>query len=401
MNIFRFDETLTSVGVYVDGVLQYVEMYKAFSPNILEIWQLFHQPYTANISLPTLAQLSFRYDAIFLANFKMSEVFFIKQLSTYWLPLELSFTSKKDGVKVKCLMIEKTPVDVPVVFDQSLKVSFYGDVFILDINALYSAQNVSPAASMTIVNADLTKNDIFINGVQVLAFPTNFDVSAAFELKVSNIEPSNELSNSNIIFRFTSEEGGVSRDATINVAHDGRADFVSEFRSAPGVEYTYENGDFGYFARHLNYASKITTPINIADTLTPAIGDVETEAEFLAAFKVLDFQKNCRVKIVLNIGSVLVVSSISTSFPMKVKLDFNVWKNGTPLVQLISTGVISTGGVKTEEYTNLTAERDFDVLAGDEFVIQTFFSKSVALGGNLGRVIMKDVNWQFKVSEQL
>jgi len=297
-------------------------------------------------------------------------------------------------------MIEKTAVDTPVVFDKNLKVSFYSDVFIIDVNALYSAQNVSPPATMTITAADLAENDIFVNGVQVLAFPTNIDVSMAFELKVSSIAPINQISNSNILFRFTSEEGGVSREATISVAHDGRANYVSEFRSNPGVEYTYENGDYGYFARHLNYAAKITTPIDVLDTLVPAVGDVETEAEFLAAFKVLNFQKACRVKIVLNIGNVLVVSSTS-GLDMKVKLDFNVWKNGVPLAQLISTGVISTGGVKTEEYTNLTANRDFDVLAGDEFVIQTFFSKSAALGGNLGRVVMKDVNWKFKVSEQL
>jgi len=406
MNIFRFDETLTSVGVYAAGVLQYVEMYKAFSPNILEIWQLFHQPYTANISLPTLAQLSFRYDAIFLANFKMSEVFFIKQLSTYWLPLELSFTSKKDGVKVKCLMIEKTPVDVPVVFDQSLKVSFYGDVFILDINALYSAQNVSPAASMTIVNADLSKNDIFINGVQVLAFPTNIDVSTAFELKISNVEPTNELSNSNILFRFTSEEGGVSRDATINVAHDGRADFVSEFKSELDTVFGYGVEDVNNFSRNLNYSAKITSPINIADTYAPAIGDTD-DASASAAFKVLEFDRDSLVSVELSIGYLWVkASNRNTTAQAKVSVQFFIRKNGADIATVHSLGIIDTvvvGDAITEEF-NVFKTTSFSALAGDVISIAAFI-KGIRVGGlpfNItGGAQMQNVNWKFKVTEQL
>jgi len=412
MNIFRFEDTLTSMPIYSNGELSYQVLNKAFSPNILEIWQLFHQPYTANISLPTLAQLSFRYDAIFLANFKMQEVFFIKQLSTYWLPLELSFTSKKDGIKVKCLMIEKTPVDVPVVFDQSLKVGFYGDVFILDIYALYSAQNVSAAASMTIVNADLTKNDIFINGVQVLAFPTNFDVSVAFELKVSNIEPVNVKSNSDIIFRFTSEEGGVSRDATINVAHDGRADFVSEFRSELDTVYTYTANDTDWDQRRLNYTAKITTPINIVDTFAPAIGDVAfydgPAHRPPVEFKVLEFDRASNVTVELSIENLhLYCSNRGGGAEARTKIFFQLWKNGVMFLSVYSAGVIDRfkSGSRELDYNNVFASKTFSVNAGDVILVDAYSDMSeenrVGSGTMDGSVSMKNAIWKFKVSEQL
>lgn len=402
MNLFRFEESTTNVGVYYARVLQFANMRKAFSPNILEIWQLFHQPYTANIALPTIAQLSFRYDAIFLANFKMSEVFFVKQLSTYWLPLELNFNSKKDDIKVKCLMIEKTPADVPIVFDQNLKVGFYGDVFILDINALYSAQNVSPAASMTIVNADLTRNAIFINGVQVLAFPTNLDVSTAFELKVSNIETENIKSNSGIIFRFTSEDGGVSREATINVAHNGRANFLSEFRSAPGETFHYGEEDVVNTERHLNYSAKITTPINIADTFAPAVGDVYTQTEAVAAFKILQFDRASFVDVNLLINHVQMrVSNRGGKSPARVNAYFVIYKNGNVLMTVASFGAVDRYKTfaKVEDYSGTDVKKSFSVLAGDSI------SFAIIMLGNKGgssfdcHGYFTDVIWKFSVTE--
>jgi hypothetical protein len=77
INLYRFENTTSLVSVYYLGINNPVNMYKAFSPNILELYNRFHFEYTKNISLPTVANLTFRYDAIFLANFKMQEVYFI------------------------------------------------------------------------------------------------------------------------------------------------------------------------------------------------------------------------------------------------------------------------------------------------------------------------------------
>lgn len=408
MNLFRFEDVQTVVPVYANGFATYAPMYKAFSPNILEIWQIFHKPYTDNIALPTIAQLKFRYDAIFLANFKMTEVFFLKQLSTYWLPMELNFTTKKEDVRIKCLMIEKTPVDVPVIFDQSLSVDFYGDVFILDVFALYSAANVSPAATMLITAADLTKNDIFVNGVQVLAFPTSIDVSDSFELKVSNIETENVLSNSDILFQFVSEAGGVSRVGKINVAHNGRASFVSEFRSELDVVFGYGVEDQNDFSRNLNYSGKITTPVNIADTFAPLIGDAN-DADSIAAFKVLQFDRDSTVKVDLTIGYLWLKASDRNQSGVKAKVtvQFLIRKNGADILQIYSAGVIDAvkvGDAIIELY-DVGGSGEFNVLAGDSISISAFFK-----GTNIpnpfdlnitGGIQLKNVNWKFSVTEQL
>ncbi len=408
MNIFRFESVFTSVPIYSGGVLSYQSMQKAFSPNILELWQFFHQPYCANIALPTLGQLDFRYDAIFLANFKMSEVFFIKQLSTYWLPLELNFTSRKDQVRVKCLMIEQTAVDIPVVFDQNLKVGFYADVFILDVNALYSAQNVSPPAVMTITAANLAENDIFINGVQILSFPTSVDVSLAFELKISNIATENIKSNSDILFRFTSEEGGESREAIINVAHTGYATFLSEFRSEVGTVYTFAQNDTNGLSRRLNYAAKITTQLNIADTFAPEIGVSLPAPTAPTEFKVLEFDRASQVTVELTIENLhLHCSNRGGSAKAQTNIYFRVWKNGARFLDVYSAGIIDRykGTSADIDYPNVNAVKTFSVNAGDVIVISADLNLSeenkTGSGTMDGSVSMLNVVWKFKVTEQL
>lgn len=404
LNIYRFEEATANVPIYYSGVLSYQNMYRAVSPNILEIWQLFHQAYCKNIALPTVAQLTFRYDAILLANFKMQEVFFIKQLSTYWLPLELNFTTKKDEVRVKALMIERTPADVPVVFDQSLSVDFYGEVSILDIFALYAAYNVSPAATMLITAADLTKNEIYVNGVQVLAFPTSVDVSASFEFKVVNIEAENVKNNSDVLFQFVSEEGGISRVAKINVAHNGRANFLSEFRSNPGETFHYGEEDVTNTERRLNYAAKITTPVNIADTFAPMVGDVYTQAEAVAAFKILQFDRDSFVNVNLAISHVQMrVSNRGGTGKAQVNAYFIIYKNGAELMTVASFGAIDRYRTfaKVEDYYNVNVNKTFTVSAGDSisFAIKILGSKG---GSHFDcHIYATDINWKFRVSEQL
>lgn len=416
LNIFKFENERTSVPVYVNGVLTYQLMYRAVSPNILEIWQLFHQAYTKNIALPTVAQLTFRYDAILLAGFKMQEVFFTKQLSTYWLPLELNFTTLKDEVRVKALMIERTPADVPVVFDQNLSVDFYGDVFILDVFALYAAYNVSPAQTMIVSAADLTKNNIYVNGVQVLAFPTAFDVSGVFELKVSNIEAANVKTNSDIDFQFVSQEGGTSRTAKINVAHNGRANFLSEFRSELDTMYRYAVEDTNGATARLNYSAKITTPINIVQTFAPQIGQVATSFPYPLnntprppiEFKALQFDRPSLVSVELTIGRLFLdCSNRGGRAEARTKIFFNIWKNGAFLMTVYSNGAIDRfrNGSTQATYLNITANKTFSVNANDVILIEalTDLSEQDRLGSGTmnGAIELTNVIWKFRVSEQL
>jgi len=388
-------------------------LYKAFSPNILEIWQTFHRAYCDNIALPTIAQLNFRYDALFLSEFKMGQVFYLKQLATFWLPMELNYSTKKDGVKIKSIMIEKTRADVPVVFDQNLSVDFYGEVFILDIFALYAAFNVSPAATMLIVGADLTKNNIFVNGVQVLAFPTSIGVHGPFELRVENIEPVNVKSNSDILFQFVSDQGGISRVAKINVAHNGRANFVSEFRSEHDTLYSYGQNDVDGFTRYLNYSAKITTPINIVDTLAPQIGDISAVI-FVGIprppveFNILDFDRASTVTAQLTVEYLrLKVSNRGGGAEARTKIYFRLFKNGVFLKDVHTAAAIDSkkSGDTTIEYLNVNKSTTFNVLAGDVIAMAVYINGSeedrIGSGTMDGSVALKNINWKFLVTEQL
>ena len=412
MNLFRFEEATSVVRVYYLGVANDLNVYKAYSPNILELWQLFHQAYCKNIALPTIGQLKFRYDAIFLSEFKMGQVFFIKQLATYWLPMELNFTTKKDGVKVKAIMIEKTPLDVPIVFDQNLSVGFYGETFILDVFALYSAANISPAQTMIITAADLTKNEIWVNGTQVLAFPTSITVAAGFEFKVVNIEAENIKSNSDVLFQFVSQEGGVSRVGKINVAHNGYANFLSEFRSELDTVYTFGENDTNGLKRRLNYSAKITTALNIADTFAPAIGDVPYFAGLFprppVEFKALEFDRACAVTVELTIDNLhLYCSNRGGKAEARTKIFFQLWKNGVAFMPIYSAGVIDRyrSSNANIDYNNVSVIKTFNVSAGDVILLDAYLDLSeedrIGSGTMNGSVSMTNVVWRFKVSEQL
>lgn len=408
INIFVFEGAPAPLTVYSGGSPQTVGVYRAVSPNILQIFNEFHRPYTNNIATPTTVQLNFRYNAIMVSEFKMFRVFFIRQLASYWIPIEFNFTSKKDGVKIKSLLIEKTAADVPIVFDYSMGVGFYGEAIINDINILYSALNVSPADTMTIVNADLTKNRIFINDIEVLAFPTAISVAAAFNVRIENSDTENRIDNSDILFQFASQDGGISRVAKLNIAHTGQANFVSEFRSEPGTVYEYGRTGVDYFYRKLNYSAKITTPINIADTLAPMIGDVETNAEAIASFKFFDFDRASTVKVDLSILKLeLYCTNEGGGAEARTKIWFDIWKNGVKFLNVYYAGAIDSKKKSdtTVVYNNISVSKTFNVSAGDD--IQVFASlegteESRPGSGHMGgRAKLTNVNWKFSVSEQL
>jgi hypothetical protein len=326
--------------------------------------------------------------------------------------MELNFSTKKDGVKIKAIMLEKTALDAPIVFDQNLSIGFYGETFILDIFALYSAANVSPAQTIVITAADLTKNEIWINGVQILTFPTSVTVASGFEFKAVNIEAENIKSNSDVLFQFVSQEGGVSRTAKINVAHNGYANFLSEFRSELDVVYTHGADDVDFYVRRLNFTAKVTTALNIADTYAPAIGDVPYTSALAnrppIEFKVLEFDRACAVTVNLDIESLhLHCSNRGGKAEARTKIFFQLWKNGVAFLPVYSAGLIDRYSSTDADidYTDISVSKTFNVNAGDVILLDAALSLSeedrIGSGTMDGSVSMKNVVWKFKVSEQL
>lgn len=413
LNLYKFENALSEAVVYSGGVKQNLLLYKATSPNIYDLYANFHLAYTKNIALPTIANFTFRYDAIFLANLSMQRVFFLKQLSTYWLPLELNFSTEKKEIKLKALMVEKTRTDTPVIFDLNVSVGFYGAYTIQNATSLYSAANTSKASVFVVNSFDLTKNNVFITGTdgvrtQILSFPTTVDIRTQFILEVENIEASNVLGNSDLLFQFISEEGGTSREGKINIAHNGRANFLSEFRSVLDTEYHYEENDVDDFERYLNYSAKITSPINIPVTYAPSIGDVDSLFNANLNFRVLQLDKPQLIKVTLSIGNAMYhCSNRGGGALAQTKVSFNVTRNGVIVATVHSNGASDnkrSGSTQVYE-SNVLKSTTFTANAGDIIAFHTKITgeeENRFLSGTMdGAVTLKNITWKFECEEQL
>ena len=419
-NIYRFEEVSKMTPYYVGGVKHYADLYNVYSPNILEIFNLFHYDYTKNISLPTLANFTFRYDAIFLANFKMQQVFFIKQLSTYWLPLEINFSTKKDQVQVKAIMIEKTRADVPIVFDLNIKMGFFQSYIVENANALYSPANKSPQATFVVKSFDLTKNNVWITGsdrirTQILSFPFQVDVSTQFILEVDNIDPINQIDSSDLLFQFISVDGGISRVGKINIQHTGFAHRISEFTSDLDVEnsFGFDNvpSDTQEF---LNYSKLIFASVgvpsvrNIQNSFLPLTGNYNSVSDVDTKFKILQFERSANVTVTLNIGyAKYTCSNRGGSATATTKVSYNIYKNGVFLQTVYSNGVSDSyrsGGGELIE-TNVIKSATFSVNAGDRisFAENLYLWRHNVLFHNRmdGHVTLKNIYWKFECDEQL
>ena len=408
-NLYRFENTKTENVVYAEGLKQTLLLYKATSPNIYEIYRDFHLAYTKNIALPTIANFNFRYDAIFLANLSMQRVFFLKQLSTYWLPLELNFSTEKKEIKLKALMVEKTQTDSPIVYDLNISVDFYGAYILQNANTLYAAQNVSPPSVFIVNGFDLTKNEVYITGsdnirTQILSFPTTIDIRTKFILEVDNIEENNVISNSDLLFQFVSEEGGISREGKINIAHNGHAKFVSEFKSQLDTEYDYFREDTDDFDRFLNYSAKVTSPINIPNTLPPSIGNVQFQYEVNDNFKVFQLQKNQLIKVTLTIGNAAYFSDNRGLGKLATtKVTYNILRNGYIVAVVHSNGAADAKhiGATFVYESNVEKSTTFNAEAGDTIAIAIKMTGHDEAPSMDSRLTIKNINWKFECEEQI
>lgn len=416
-NLYKFEATQKMTSIWDNGIKYTVNLYRAFSPNIFEIFEYFHLPYTKNISLPTIGILSFRYDAIFVSKFKMQQVFFIKNLASYWLPLEINFTTDKDKVTVKSLMIEKTTPDVPLVYDLNVVLNYLQTISITDANDLYYSTNTSPQSIFVLREFDNTKNRIYVTGsdnieVEVLALPYTVDVTTQFIIKIEAISVVPAIENSDLLFQFISEEGGISRVGKINIQNRGRISLLSEFKSPAGTEYAFTYDNVPSFNAYVNRSQKITTLLNIPDSLSMTIGDVGGLGAAVANFKALDLVQNQNLKLTLSIGEIYLylrkynVTGGIDYFNRRLNLTFDLYKNGVFVQTLITKGlsVYFATDIKTANFEDLENIYYFNALAGDEISI---FAKINGTNGSLfagnmdAEVKFKNVNWKFECFQQL
>ncbi|WP_395052800.1 hypothetical protein [Flavobacterium sp.] len=370
INIFKFENIKTTNVYFVNGTRFSSEMYKAFSPNILEIFNDFHLNYVKNISLPTVANLQFRYDAIFLTNFKMQNIFFVKNLSTYWLPLELNYSTKKDKINVKCLMIEKTAVEIPVVYDLTISFGFLEKYKIINASPLYSTQNTSPQSIFSIKYFNENENKIFVTGnngirTEIFSTPINIDIASNFILEFENIQPTNKINVSRLLFSFISEEGGVSRIAKISIDHNGFANYISEFR-LPSLNYVYTSSAIGNNIYFLNVLQKITTLANIPTTNAIAIGQTNSQFTAINNTNVISLSKNQRIKFNLKSKSQHNLASFS---PFNyLEINYYLFRNNFKIHTFYSKGQLFAGPTDNANFSyEFNANYEIDALLGDNF----------------------------------
>lgn len=412
--LYKFENGIVNRTIYSNSTAQTRGVYQVYSPNMLEIWQNFHQAYCRNISLPTIANLTFAYDAIFINSIKMQEVFYIKQLSTYWLPLELNFSTKKDFVKIKALMIEKIKVDAPIIYDKSVSVNFGETVTVPDASGfLYAASNISPLSSIKVIDYNRTKNKIYITGtdnveVEIVSFPTLIDVRDQFKIRFEHVEVPNAKSSSDFQFQLISEEGGESRVGKITVRHNGYVNYKSEFLPvSPGTEYVYGKDDIADFTIWFNQSAKAINIKNIPNTLAPAQGSFEDEAAAVNAFKVFTLTKSqANIKATFRmLHAKYSCSNRGGSATARTAVTFEIWKNGAYLNTIHSGGVIDRfkNSAGFAEESNILKTLNFSGNAGDTFSIfgRIHGSKDTAISNKMdGHIFFTDINWSFECSEQ-
>lgn len=403
LNLYRFETEIKSYFVYLNGIKDTVIMYTAVSPNILEIYQRFHKSYTDNIEQPVIAELDFKYNALLLNDFNMQQVFFIKQLSSYWLPLEINFSTKKDGISIKSLLIQKTAVDIPIVYDLNLSIGVNEEVYVVDQSLLYASVNISPASSITIQNADLTKNFIFVNGIEVLAFPVTFDITTQFEIRVANKEVVSNISNTNIVFFYTSLEGGVSRLANIKVTNIGLTNYISEFQSNLDIEEEVLFEEVNDYRYSINLTTLVENPFNIKNSLQPL--EVNIPNFNLPVFKVLEIQKDGWITFDLIIEKLIVTvrnqsNEFSTSASHEVR--FNIFSTRHAYWNMYLTSAYSQNGYNTvtQEVDNIAIQYSRMAYAGEIIYIQIegylYGSRNSPVDGKLA---FTNLNWKFTKTE--
>jgi len=418
LNIYKFEETQKEVSIYDNGIKSVHMMYKAISPNMFELYEGFHYAYTKNISLPTVGVLSFRYDAVFISNFKMTEVFFVKDLSSYWLPLEENFTTQKDKVKIKALMIEKTAPDVPLVYDLNVVLNFLETKIIPDANDLYFASNTSPQATFIVREFDDAKNRIYVTGsdnveTEVLSVPYTVDVSTQFILKIEAISTVPVIENSDLLFQFISEEGGISRVGKINIQNRGRLHLVSDFNSVNNITYEWNEEGVNNFTKYVNKSQKIVSPVNIPDSLTISTSDTNILGTAIANFKAIDLVQNQNLKLTLNIGYLemyLNKNQAGSSFlypRRRLNVSFQLYKNGV-LIHTMYTKGVSTSSITnpaSATYSNASTIFYFNANANDDLAIFVKINgEDAALLGpnNMDYFVkLRNINWKFECFQQL
>jgi len=272
VRIYKISSTLVNTKIYANGMPNFVSSYKAVSVSMLTIFNDFHKSYSDFILTPLVTNLVMRYDAILAATFSLTKVFFVEQLSSYWIPLEVNFSTKEDQISIKAMLIKKRKVPSPTLNNFNSVFLDFKEKAVFPLNFLLSMYPMPPneyAWDVVIFKAyDQDENTLFVNDVEVPAntLPQAFAIADLVSIKILANKLSDTVPDTNtdsLYIQAIDTNGGVSNEAYINIKHTGVANLESNFEQFDDITYSRNNFDIGKIRiMPLNYVVGLKPNLN-------------------------------------------------------------------------------------------------------------------------------------------
>lgn len=253
VRIFKIDSADTTLRVFKDGIRgsgvffndRKITAKKAVAVSMNDVYNEFHKDYIDFILTPLVTYHFFRYDDILAADFSLTEVYFVEQLASYWIPLEVNYSTKKDKVTVKAMLVKKRKVESPILNNFNSVLLDFKEKALFPLSYLQSMYPMPPNANpwdvVVFRSYDQNKNSLYINDslVPALSLPQAFIMGDIASIKIEANKPSDLVPDTNtapINLVAIDTAGGVSNEAYINIKHTGVASYESNFAQAAEYE---------------------------------------------------------------------------------------------------------------------------------------------------------------------
>jgi len=272
VRIYKISSTLVNTKIYANGMPNFVSSYKAVSVSMLTVFNDFHKSYSDFILTPLVTNLVMCYDAILAATFSLTKVFFVEQLSSYWIPLEVNFSTKEDQISIKAMLIKKRKVPSPTLNNFNSIFLDFKEKAVFPLNFLLSMYPMPPneyAWDVVIFKSyDQDENTLFVNDVEVPAntLPQAFAIADIVSIKILANKLTDTVPDTNtdsLYIQAIDTNGGVSNEAYINIKHTGVANLESNFEQFDDITYSRNNFDIGKIRiMPLNYVIGLKPNLN-------------------------------------------------------------------------------------------------------------------------------------------
>lgn len=272
VRIFKISPTTSLLPVYVNGVAVLRSNFRAVSVSMQNVYNAFHKDYTDFILTPLVTNLVMRYDAILAADFSLTKVFFVEQLSSYWIPLEVNFSTKKDQISIKAMLIKKRKVPSPTLNNFNSVFLDFKEKALFPLSYLASMYSMPPNQYpwdvVIFKSYDQDDNTLFVNDVEVPAntLPQAFALADVVSIKLlanKLTDTAPDTNTDSLYIQAIDTNGGVSNEAYINIKHTGVANLESNFEQFDDITYSRNNFDIGKISiMPLNYVVGLKPNLN-------------------------------------------------------------------------------------------------------------------------------------------